>query len=102
MPDRSSGIEYIDCSIRKGNPDIPDVPALNYSIGTDGLSSPTGGKMKTNADYCRDWRKRHPERAKQSKQRWREKNPDKVKELNHRAYERRKARKGEGAGSGEQ
>ena len=58
--------------------------------------------MKSNTEKCRDWRKRHPEQFKQYMKRWREENPDKIKEYNHRQYERRKAKKGEGAGSGEQ
>ena len=54
----------------------------------------------TNAEHQRNWRKRHPEQARQNRKRWRESHPEKVKEYNHRQYERRKALRQEQKGSG--
>ena len=57
---------------------------------------------KDRREYYKAWREAHPELMKACRDRWRKAHPEKIREYNQRQYERRKAKKGEGAGSGEQ
>lgn len=59
-------------------------------------------KSADRKEYLRNYYQTHKERYKETVKIWRSSHPEKVKEYNRRQYERRKAKKGEGARSGEQ
>lgn len=63
-------------------------------------------KNEARKEYLRKYYQAHKvelrERHNQNMREWRQRHPDRVKEINRQQYLRRKAKKGEGAGSGEQ